>query len=119
MQLNPDGILDIGICHPSARSYASKGAAKSLAIATIREIAKRRLYDGLAKAEGATFHPIIIESFGAWGLSAIQFARDLSREAGANIGNRKAFLKRMRSAVSIALVRGNAHVAQVGCGPPR
>jgi hypothetical protein len=112
-------LLDIGICHPAARSYAARGAARPLAAAGIRETAKTRIYEALARAEAASFHPVIIESYGAWGPSAVTIARDLAREAAATIGNGKAFLKRIRSAVSIALVRGNAHVARVGCGPRR
>ena len=71
---------DISVVHPSAPSYLNLANRPRAAILK-KETEKNTLYAYAAQCQGALFFPIIFDSFGTFGPSAINFISKLADEA--------------------------------------
>lgn len=76
-------FVDVSVVHPAAPSYV-KQSHRPLFSATTREKQKDGLYLQRATAQGASFFPFVVESFGAIGKKAQTFISKLRDEALAN-----------------------------------
>ena len=79
--------LDVVIPDPTATSNVRAGAHKTqLAAAKAAERRKRTKYGPLADSLGLVFVPLVFESFGAWGPSAVDSLRATAAAAEENLG---------------------------------
>ena len=107
-------LTDVSVTHPSADSFAVRAASTALSAAARREQTKITKYGALARAEGALFHPFVMESFGAFGASCALVLNTLAAEAQANeICSSLEFRAGATRALSRALQIGNSRLVAV------
>jgi len=99
--------IDVGVVHPSAKSYRTlpPGVVADRYGAT--KIAK---YRTLAEERGGVILPFIVESSGGYGQHALNLLADIRRCAGedAAIASPKEVVNRFLDSVAIGIQRGNA-----------
>ena len=103
--------------NPTAPSRVVAGQ-RQLGAAKVCEKVKRAKYDAVAAGLGerARFQPVVLETHGAWGLSAelfVQYMAKLASErcTGATVGELR---RRFRLLIALALLRGNARIQEAG-----
>ena len=106
-------------CHTAVPYYAitSGTASTALGAARFRERQKHSKYDDQAKAEGATFFPFVLETYGGFGTEASTFIHKISKLYCENSPfpvNRNTFMSKISQSISITLQRGNALVQLAG-----
>jgi hypothetical protein len=108
-------MIDVSIVYPAGPSYVNRHHTdtRPSAAATHRAKEKVRKYDALARRNGMTFVPFIMESFGAFGIEARKFIKFISEQTADSFVFFLYCLRRL----SIALQRGNALLQM--CGAPR
>ena len=61
------------------------------------------------RAQGITFQPLVVETFGGWDKEAVQFLKDIARLDARRWGKNDAVeIKHFFQRLSVALQRGNA-----------
>ena len=112
-------LLILVLSNPAAPYYASisSTALTALGAARFRERQKHSKYDSQAKAEGATFFPFVLETYGGFGAEASTFIHKISKLYCENSPfpvNRNTFTSKVSRTLSITLQRGNALVLIAG-----
>ena len=70
---------------------------------------KMRSHFDNCRAQGITFQPLVVETFGGWDKQAVQFLKDIARLDARRWGKNDALeIKHFFQRVSVALQRGNA-----------
>ena len=105
--------IDVRVTHPTSVSYITVACQGPLRAAEAAAQEKRRRYAAMAHAEGATFVPFVIETFGGFGKDAKAFIADLARFASTTSQVWSAAETRfmVRAEVQRALFEGNLRVA--------
>jgi len=108
-------MMDVAITHPAA---PSRHSSTPLAAATVTENAKISKYAKLAATHASSFHPFVLESYGAYGTRTEQVMKLLSKAAADSAYllpcGLSAFLGYARKTLSVALQKGNALVGRRG-----
>eukprot|EP00005_Dracoamoeba_jomungandri_P008786 CAMPEP_0174275236 /NCGR_PEP_ID=MMETSP0439-20130205/59713_1 /TAXON_ID=0 /ORGANISM="Stereomyxa ramosa, Strain Chinc5" /LENGTH=1043 /DNA_ID=CAMNT_0015367321 /DNA_START=1318 /DNA_END=4450 /DNA_ORIENTATION=- len=73
--------LDVSIVHPTAQSYLKYGAEKDGYACANREKEKDRMYKERIEAQGDTFFPFVLESYGRFGSQALKVLDIFVKEA--------------------------------------
>ena len=123
----PDGVMalagpevatDVSVVHPGAASYRVAASKRRCAAADGRAKVKHGLYDTPARAQGMTFVPFVVESYGALHREAAAMVKCVARaaleEAACDGGAPAVTVRGIRQRVAVALQRGNAWVIQQG-----
>jgi len=78
--------------------------------------AKNREYKQWAEERGAKFFPFVVESHGAFGNQTVEVFRSLAKAAATTILPMppRQYMHQFKSALSVALQRGNGLVAKMG-----
>jgi hypothetical protein len=100
-------MLDVTVIHPNAQSYRRQGKDAG-AVAEFAEKRKNSKYRAFMEATGEMFEPLAMETYGRWGKQAIRFLELCASWASASGRDKGEFLKGSRTALSVALQRGNA-----------
>ncbi len=110
-------LVDVQVTNPTAPSRVA-AAQRPLGAAVRSETAKRSKYGPMVAALGtrSRFQPFVLETHGAWGLSAeltVQYFAKLAAErcTGMDVGEVRRLIRLL---VSLALLRGNARIQQQG-----
>ena len=75
----------------------------------MRKGTKNRDHFNDCRAQGISFQPLIVETFGGWDKDAVKFLKDIARLDGRRWGKPDAIeIKQFFQRLSIALQRGNA-----------
>jgi hypothetical protein len=110
-------LVDVSVVHPvSATSLRSGSSQRRGTAVAARERQKGSKYNTFAARENSQFTGFCLESYGAFGQQAVNLLKLLATE-GANNGiviRKSEFVSHARSAISIALQRGNALVVSGG-----
>jgi hypothetical protein len=108
-------LVDVTVGHPTAQSHVDRAAQVTLATAHTMEAAKTREYAPLANHQHAYFMPCALESYGGVGRGGASVVRKIAHDAEANTTHHgQAFAQHAFAACSVALCRGNAHIAHQG-----
>jgi hypothetical protein len=99
--------IDVGIVHPSAKSYRTSPPGAVADRYAANKIAK---YRTLAEERGGVILPFIVESSGGYGQHALNLLADIRRCAGENaaMASPKEVVNRFLDTVAIGIQRGNA-----------
>ena len=121
----PDGVatirrtkieFEVSVTHPLANSYVNGASKTSLSAAHAREEVKNIQHQDHNRGEKRPVYPVVMETLGGVGNSAAKFVDDAIKEGG-RAGQRwapKEVVYGCWRVLSIALVRGNAHIIQAG-----
>ena len=75
----------------------------------MRKSSKDRAHLANCRAQGITFKPLVVETFGGWDADAVKFLKKLGRHSARRRGKIDAIeIKHFFQRLSIALQRGNA-----------
>ncbi len=121
--MDMNALLDVSVACPSAPSHARDAARQAGAAAKKREKEKTKKYEALARAEGKSFVPLVVETYGRLGQRAEELLQllahaSVSPAATAHQNEQdqeQVFFKHSVAALSVILQRGNAHVNISGC----
>ena len=105
--------IDVRVTHPTAVSYVTLACQGSLLAAEEAAQEKKRRYAAMAHAEGASFVPFIVETFGGFGKDARAFIAELAKYAtvGSRLWSAAETRFMVRAEVQRALFEGNLRVA--------
>jgi hypothetical protein len=107
-------LVDVTVQSPTTATDITQACAEPLYVATKAEQAKHDKYRTLAQSYGATFVAFAVEAYGAFGHEAQKFVRTIADQADDNIWSRQEVIKRLTSAVAIAIQKGNARIVSRG-----
>lgn len=115
---------DVSIVHPQSPSYVHVAAARVQGAACSRESEKVRKFAPHAHREGATFVPLILESFGTFGrefVGWVKYAGDQSQQATGDTRDASCsdFVQRAIRTIAVQLQTGNARVLWEGAQSAR
>ena len=115
--------IDVAVVHPTCPTYLPVSTQNPLGAAANMERRKRRRYDATCTAEGATFVPFVLETFGGFGNDARAFIRLLADFAVTNgtTHQRAGFITGLRAGLHHRLASGNlrsANLALQRCRAP-
>jgi hypothetical protein len=74
-------VADVSVVHPAATSYSRAAARNAGAAAASRDALKRRQYHAGGLPAALSFSPLSVESYGRFGVSAMQFLHALAEAA--------------------------------------
>jgi hypothetical protein len=74
-------VADVSVVHPAATSYSRAAARAAGAAAASRDAFKRRQYHAGGLPAAPSFYLLSVESFGHFGVSAMQFLNALAEAA--------------------------------------
>jgi hypothetical protein len=104
-------ILDCVVTHPAAASYVSKAAREAGSAAEQAEKRKRQQIREFGEGSAFEFVPLACESYGRLGKEASLFISALGDTVeSSGRGSKAAFVRNVRTELSVALCRGNARM---------
>ena len=101
--------FDISVVSPTQDAILHRAADSAAAAIEMRKSTKYRAHFDNCRAEGITFQPLVVETFGGWDLEAAKFLKDIARLDARRWGKNDAIeIKHFFQRLSVALQRGNA-----------
>ena len=101
--------FDISVVSPTQDAILHRAADSAAAAIEMRKSTKYRAHFDNCRAEGITFQPLVVETFGGWDLDAAKFLKDIARLDARRWGKNDAIeIKHFFQRLSVALQRGNA-----------
>ena len=101
--------FDVSVISPTQNAILLRAAESPAAAIEMRKAAKNRAHFENCRAQGISFHPLVVETFGGWDKSALDFLKKLARQSARRWGKNDALgIKHFFQHLSVALQRGNA-----------
>ena len=101
--------FDVSVVSPTQEAILHRAADSAAAAIEMRKASKMRAHFDNCYAQGITFQPLVVETFGGWDLDAIKLLKDIARLDARRWGKNDAIeIKHFFQRLSIALQRGNA-----------
>ena len=96
--------FDVSVISPTQEAVLHRAADSAAAANEMRKSSKNRNHFDNCRAEGITFQPLVVDTFGGWDKDAVKLLKDIARRWAEN----DAVAINNFSSVSVALQRGNA-----------
>ena len=101
--------LDVSVISPTQDAVLHRAADSAAAAIEMRKSSKIRNHFDNCRAEGITFQPLVVETFGGWDKDAVKILKDIARlDARRWAKNDAIEIKHFFQRLSVALQRGNA-----------
>ena len=101
--------LDVSVVSPTQDAIIHHAADTAAAAIEMRKSSKMRAHFDNCRAQGITFQPLVVETFGGWDLDAVKILKDIARLDARRWGKNDAIaIKHFFQRLAVALQRGNA-----------
>ena len=101
--------FDVSVISPTQEAVLHRAADSAAAAIEMRKSSKIRNHFDNCRAEGITFQPLVVETFGGWDKDAIKLLKDIARLGARRWAKNDAIeIKHFFQRLSVALQRGNA-----------
>ena len=113
--------FDVSVVSPVQDAILHRAADMAAAAIEMRKASKNRAHFNDCRAQGVTFQPLVVETFGGWDKEAAKYLKDIARlDARRWAKNDAIEIKHFFERLSVALQRGNASLlinrdADVNC----
>ena len=101
--------FDISVVSPTQDAIVDRAADLPAAAIEMRKKSKSRLHFDPCRAQGISFFPLVVETFGGWDAEALKLLKDMARQSARRWGKTNADeIKFFFQRLSVSLQRGNA-----------
>ena len=101
--------FDVSVVSPVQDAILHRAADMAVAAIEMRKASKNRAHLNDCCAQGITFQPLVVETFGGWDKDAAKYLKDIARlDARRWAKNDAIEIKHFFERLSVALQRGNA-----------
>ena len=101
----------VSVVSPTQGAILLRAAETPAAAIEMRKAQKNRAHLEHCRAQGIRFFPLVVESFGGWDKSAVDFLKKIARQSARRWGKNDALgIKHFFQRLSVALQRGNANL---------
>jgi hypothetical protein len=111
----PFKYVDVCVTDPCAKSHVQQASKAPLTAAKYRETYKTTKYGKVAQDDGATFAPLVLETYGGFGKQLCSFLSTLCEQASEfqlhSPRQQAEFAYHARASIAVALQIGNARIA--------
>ena len=101
--------FDVSVVSPTQDAILHHAADSAAAAIEMRKTTKNRAHLNDCRAQGISFQPLVVETFGGWDKDAVKFLKDIARLDARRWAKIDAIsIRQFFQRLSIALQRGNA-----------
>ena len=101
--------FDVSVTSPTQDAVLHRAADSAAAAISLRKSSKNRAHFDNCRAQGITFQPLVVETFGGWDVDAVKYLKDMARLEARRWGKKDSIeIRNFFQRLSVTLQRGNA-----------